>query len=134
MLSRVKILLISVLFVALPITASIASELTLTEATSGKAISLQQGALLTLKLPANPTTGYSWSMSVLPKGIVSQENGQSYESGQTNGHCVGTGGMEIWKIRGEKPGVSKLVFSYARPWEKGVPPVRILEQTIIVTP
>lgn len=134
MLLRVKILLISVLFVALPITASIASEPILTEVTSDKAITLQQGAILTLKLPANPTTGYSWSMRALPKGIVSQEKESRYESGQTNGHCVGTGGMEIWKFRGEKPGVTKLVFSYARPWEKGVPPVRVLEQTVIVTP
>ncbi|MEI6323385.1 MAG: protease inhibitor I42 family protein [bacterium] len=134
MLSRVKILLISFLFIALPNTASIASELTLTEATSGKAITLYQGEVLTLKLPSNPTTGYSWSIRALPKGIVSQEKERGYGCGQTNGHFVGMGGMEIWKFRGEKPGVSKLVFSYVRSWEKGVPAVRVLKQTVIVTP
>jgi len=47
---------------------------------------------------------------------------------------VGVGGTEIWRFRAVKVGRQTLRLDYARPWETGVAPVKIVSFNVVVQP
>jgi inhibitor of cysteine peptidase len=94
------------------------------------AIAVDVGQTFLIALDANVTTGYSWS--TLPgfnAGVIAVE-GSSYRS--PDGVLPGAGGTQIFIVRGLAAGKTKLLLGYARPFEKGTPPVRKAEFTIVV--
>lgn len=80
---------------------------------------LAVGKSVTIELPENVTTGYSWAMeetaSVNSGAVVVDDLGHRRSS-----DLVGAGGVHSWKLTGASPGKATLVLSYRRPWEKGV--------------
>lgn len=126
-----KIALIAVVLFLSLIPVMGASEITLTEQDASREVLLKKGELLVVRLPANPTTGYSWNLRISDKGILNQENAD-YHPSQNNGKRVGAGGEQYWKFRARKSGTTKLLFSYARPWEKGVPPSSQYQWNVMV--
>lgn len=81
-----------------------------------------------LRLPSNPSTGYSWTL--LGKGRESilafkekMVEGPE-EKDEVGGHAKGGSGHEIWKFNAAAPGRSDILLAYHRPWETAVPPVR----------
>lgn len=77
--------------------------------------------LVTLHLPANPTTGYSWYLVKYPHTYF-QVLKHVYLAPSTKN--VGAGGYDVWQFKA-KPGafvvprVFKIQMMYARPWEVG---------------
>ena len=71
-------------------------------------------------LPANPTTGYQWSVVSFDKNLLTL-NKSFFEQPKTN--LVGAGGQMHFTftlLRGKKyPEHSDIVFKYARSWEPG---------------
>jgi len=111
-----------------------AAEVALTEKDGPHLVRLQPGDLLSVSLPSNPTTGYSWSVCLSKQGILVRDEALSYRKHYERHSLVGAGGMESWKFKALQLGKTKLTFSYARPWEKGVPAARTLCWPILIKP
>ncbi len=91
---------------------------------NGKTITVNNGETFTVKLDENPTTGYSWNMTV-GNGlhIVSDR----YVPNTT--HLMGSGGYHEWTIKAVSNGTYKVSGIYKRPWE----PVAGNEQRFMLT-
>ena len=109
-----------------------AASLDVTGGESGKDLVLRRGDLLTVSLPSNRTTGYCWSPSFSTGGILATKGAGAYF--QDRPGRVGSGGTEKWTFRAVKPGTTTLTLCYARPWEKGVAPVKTVGWPVAVRP
>lgn len=70
-----------------------------------------------LRLPGNPTTGYSWQMIITPGIVIVNE---SYIPDDKSGTVVGSGGAYVWVMKTVQPGNQMISGVYARPWESNV--------------
>jgi predicted secreted protein len=80
---------------------------------------------ITIELDGNRTTGYSWTYTMEPDGIVreiSSEYRVKPETGEasaaTDGRATGRGGVFVFTFESLKAGTTKLHFEYVRPWER----------------
>ena len=67
-----------------------------------------------LRLPGNPTTGYSWQLDITPGIVILNE---SYLPDDKSGTLAGSGGTYAWTMRAVQPGNQVISGIYARPWE-----------------
>ena len=122
--------LIFSLLLLLSLGSTRAADVCVSERDTGKKIVLHCGDILVVRLPASPTTGYAWNLSISPSDLLIQEKAPQYQPSDSAGKLLGSGGFECWRFRFTKPGIARLSFAYARPWEKGVPPVRQLDFSV----
>src|ERR1700720_3844319 len=85
-------------------------------------IETKVGDTFTIPLEANHTTGYSWRLAKTPDPAILKQAGEKYEEDNSSG--VGAGGVETWTFQAMAKGATTLVFEYARPFEKNVPPAK----------
>ncbi|MCP0913650.1 MULTISPECIES: protease inhibitor I42 family protein [Legionella] len=82
-----------------------------------------------VKLPANPTTGYQWTIKKYNKNFFQLTSSQ-YVSPKTQ--LIGAGGemVYVFKLKAGKsyPEKTHMLFKYARPWE---PKSAILKKVVI---
>lgn len=109
-----------------------ASQIVLHDSSAGGQVIIRRGDVLVVKLSANRTTGYAWSALSTHLGKLQQEGHPLYQTSRDR-HLVGAGGVEIWSFRARHRGQTNLIFKYARPWERGVPPARTLFWPITIT-
>jgi len=91
---------------------------------SGGRFVLFQGEEVHIRLPANRSTGYSWSMiAETPSGDealhLMEEPAYSAEDG-----LPGRDGSEVWHFRAEATGPAMLYFTYRLPQDKDGLPAR----------
>jgi len=79
---------------------------------NGKAITVKSGETFTVKLDENPTTGYSWNMTV---GDGLKVVSDRYVANKTG--LIGSGGYHVWTIQATKAGTYQIKGVYKRPWE-----------------
>ena len=72
-----------------------------------------------LYFPANPTTGYSWTVEVEDEDIIAVEE-QYFEDSHAVG-MTGVGGTQWFHFDGLKEGNTSVKISYQRPWEENEP-------------
>ena len=111
-----------------------AAQLDLTEQENGKDLWMDRGDLLVFRLPSNPSTGYSWSVAASKPGLLLQQGEAICEIPKSAKGRLGAGGTEVWRFRAERAGTLTLTFSYARVWEKGLPPVKTLRWPVTIRP
>jgi inhibitor of cysteine peptidase len=70
-----------------------------------------------LRLPGNPTTGYTWQMNATQGIVIVNE---SYIPDDKSGTMVGSGGTYHWIMKPIQPGNQMISGVYARPWESNV--------------
>ena len=99
--------------------------------TGGK-LMLRRGDLLVIRLPSNRTTGYCWSVESSKHDVLKQEADVIYEKAGCGMVIAGAGGRETWKFHAIFAGLTTLRFYYSRPWERGVPPLRVVTWTVEV--
>lgn len=91
----------------------------ITENCNGKTIQVKQGDIFYLRLKENPSTGYSWKLS-LSKGLSLLSTRyyppESSKSGQRL--IVGAAGFHSWKIKAVAKGSQHVKGIYKRSWEK----------------
>lgn len=94
-----------------------AATVTITDADDGRAVALQRGQVVELRLNADRAAGFTWIpvQNVLP--VMNTDGVPLYES--DGDHAAGT---EIWRFIALEPGHAHLVFEYRRPFEPGTPP------------
>jgi predicted secreted protein len=85
-------------------------------------IESKAGDTFTIPLEANHTTGYSWRLAQTPDPAILKQAGEKYD--EDNSGSVGAGGVETWTFQAMAKGTVTLVFEYARPFEKNVPPAK----------
>jgi len=98
----------------------------LTESDNGKTIHIKEGHAFYLKLKENPSTGYSWKLSL--SGGLNQLSDKYYspESSKKGGKFViGAAGYHLWEIKAVAKGSQQVNAIYKRSWE----PVTGREQT-----
>lgn len=111
-----------------------AAQLDLTEQENGKDLWVDRGDSIVIHLPANPSTGYDWSYSASKPGLIRRE-GDVLREGKGNAKgMVGAPINEVWKLKAVRPGTLVITFTYARPWEKGIPPVKNLSWPVKIRP
>lgn len=89
------------------------AETNVTKADEGRVIVVNIGDAVSLELPGNPTTGYTWALDALDDVRLGVEaSGYRLE-----GPGVGTGGYETWKLRARRPGRTSVALKRWRSWE-----------------
>jgi inhibitor of cysteine peptidase len=71
------------------------------------------GETFTIRLHANPTTGFGWQ-AVYDEKALALVN-RTFEPGSPN---IGSGGEEVLTFRPLQPGRVSLLLELRRPWEK----------------
>jgi len=66
-----------------------------------------------IKLPGNPTTGYTWSYEIADTNIVKLVD----EDYKANSDLAGSSGIFTYNFKGVKHGSTDITFTYARSWE-----------------
>jgi predicted secreted protein len=78
------------------------------------------GAVIQLRLPENPTTGYIWNLSVTTGLTLVNE---TYVPDDPTGRLVGSGGAHVWFLEAVTAGDQTITGVYRRPWEPASPGV-----------
>ena len=84
----------------------------------------------TVELAGNPTTGYEWTYTISPDGVIKvvtddyiqDDNAKDYD---------GVGGTYVFTFESVAEGEAEIVFEYARSWETGPPANRAVYQAIV---
>ena len=84
---------------------------------------LKVGETRELELSGNPTTGYSWSLAEPLQSDSPVKVEIEYEGAEAPRGLVGRGGVFKVRYTGVTPGTTTVKLAYARPWEKGKPPI-----------
>jgi inhibitor of cysteine peptidase len=103
----------------------------LTPKDSGSTLTVSPGDTLTIRLPGNPTTGFTWA--ALPvDGKSVQFLSLDYVPDAHEPNHVGVGGIYIATFKAVQPGQSSLRLEEKRPWEKDQPPIHSFNLTVNV--
>lgn len=94
---------------------------------------LKPGQSLTIAMPSNSSTGYSWSLGAYDETVL--KPGQPFGEARTDSHpagMVGVGGQTHWTFTAAAPGQTVLNYSYGRSWERNTPPAETARYEIRV--
>lgn len=89
------------------------------------ALAETSGARVSVILEENPATGYAWNYIQSPEGIL-KEVASVYAQDADSEKLMGAGGKHIWTFEPAAQGGTVLHFAYARPFEEGIAPVRLV--------
>ena len=93
---------------------------------TARVITVNTGDTFTIKLNENPTTGYSWNLTL---GDGLQLVSDQYTANEVPSGIVGSGGYHEWVVKAVTPGSYVVTGIYKRPWE----PMSDSEQTYTLT-
>jgi inhibitor of cysteine peptidase len=99
---------------------------------NSKTIHVLPGKTICVKLKANHTTGYSWSLAAVDKSVLEVGEEGEYESDPHPEGMVGVGGNEVWSFKAIAAGETEISLVYVRPWEKDEPPAMTFNLKVIV--
>ncbi|WP_440953370.1 protease inhibitor I42 family protein [Methanococcoides sp. FTZ1] len=85
-----------------------------TKASNGSDVSIEQNGIIVLKLDENPTTGYSWNLTV-PEGMTLV--GDEFVIAPDDEGLVGAGGVHEWELQADSEGTYEIFAIYKRSWE-----------------
>ena len=112
-------------------TSSVSPEVVSVDASySGTQVNLSVGQLLVVTLDSNPSTGYSWSITMNSDETVLNKMENKYVAPETV--VPGAGGKEVWTFKALKTGTSFVSMGYVRPWQTGTPPARSFSLIVAV--
>ncbi len=75
------------------------------------------GDKITVKLCANPSTGFQWKYETVGDTVLNEED-HDFEEPQDE-KVVGAAGKEVWTFEAIEKGRTELRMEYSRPWEGG---------------
>jgi inhibitor of cysteine peptidase len=104
----------------------------ITDAADGARVRLATAQELVVSLEGNQTTGFRWVLTRAAAPILAQVGDAVYTARGGEGRLAGSGGVTTFRFKGEKAGESQLVFTYRRPWETNIPPVRTVRFDVLV--
>jgi inhibitor of cysteine peptidase len=90
-------------------------------------VTIPVNACIQFVVPANPTTGYSWTVNESTGLIVNEQ----YEATPVPEGWVGGGGYQYYSLTAEKAGTYTFKAVYSRPWETDAEPIYTIDQTLV---
>ncbi|AEF81614.1 protease inhibitor I42 family protein [Leadbettera azotonutricia] len=78
---------------------------------------------ITFEFEGNQTTGYNWTYTMVPEGIV-REVSAEYKKDKNASGRAGAGGRFVFMFEGLAQGETVLNFQYSRPWEGDAEPAK----------
>jgi len=109
-----------------------AARVRLNEADSGRTLELHLADRLDVVLEGNPTTGYRWELVTVDKSILKPTGASGKPDYKPDSSALGAGGKFTFTFEAATAGQTKLQLIYHRSFEKGVPPVKTFEATVVV--
>ena len=106
------------------------AEVAVTPADNGRVVAVKVGDTISVRLPENPTTGYSWAID----SIYAQRLDAGAPANQGEGAGLGTGGVKTWKLVARAPGRTRLGLKRWRHWEGDTSIVERCSVTIDIRP
>ncbi len=103
-------------------TKSAIPAVTLTDRDNGTDVDLTSGGTLIVKLPSNPSTGYSWAVAGDPSPLKLHRT--SFVQKSHSGQMVGSSGTQVLRFGANSVGMGNLTVIYRRSWEYNVPPLK----------
>src|SRR5208337_23063 len=88
---------------------------------NGKEVDLPQGGTLVVRLEANPSTGYSWTVKGDPSPLKLVK--LSYRKNNSN-RAAGAPSTQELRLAATSSGIVLLDLEYRRPWEYNAAPAR----------
>jgi len=95
----------------------------------GREVTLQKGQTLTIKLEANPTTGYAWEF-VESEGAILRLAGEA--EFEADSDLLGAPGTQTLRFEAVETGQMELRLVYQRPWETDVEPLETFTVQVTV--
>lgn len=89
---------------------------------NGSRIFLTQGDRIAVRLPSNPSTGYSWAIAANAPSVLQSGGDATYEPPAKP--MPGAGGFQTFEFRVAGGGATSLELVYRKPSEKDAPPAR----------
>jgi inhibitor of cysteine peptidase len=102
-----------------------------TSTNAGRTISVSSGTVFGIVLDANPTTGYSWSITAQPDPSVVVAVDSQFIPPSTA--LPGAPGRECFRFQAAGAGQTNIGFAYARPFEPDAPPAQTAEVQVSVS-
>jgi len=90
---------------------------------SGSQVEISVGDSLTITLPSDPRTGYSWSSWVSDEIILEQSDNKYIGR-------LGAGGKEIWTFKALMEGTCTIEMDYRPPQEEDATPAQTFALTV----
>lgn len=109
---KYRFMLIMVLAAACCTAFATAAVFPVSEKDNGRTISARVGDTVLLKLQENPSTGYTWTLSVTPGLIVTRD-----QHSPSILRRMGAPGTHEWQIRVMQSGDQTISAIYSRAWE-----------------
>ncbi|MDI6901394.1 MAG: protease inhibitor I42 family protein [Anaerosomatales bacterium] len=113
---RIKVMVAAFVVAALLAVAgcdAAASEVIIDDQDDGGSVRLGIGQVLVVRLPANPTTGFTWTAAETPAFL--ERLGEPEFSPESD--ALGAGGIQEFRYAASEPGEGSLELEYARSWE-----------------
>lgn len=92
----------------------------------GKVNVIKKGDNFKIVLDENLTSGYVWTYKTDNKAVALMDERKIV----IEPNVVGTPYKKVWRFEGRKKGTYKINYTYARPWEKDIPPIKTVEYTV----
>ena len=102
----------------------------LAEEDNDRTITLKVGDSLEIVLGGNPTTGYLWEMGPWDGKAMVQVGEVAYKA---ESNAMGSGGHFTFCFKAAAKGKADLRWSYRRPFEKKVAPVKTFQAHVVVS-
>ncbi len=104
--------------------------LSLTTDDNGKEITLPKNGQLLVRLPGNPSTGFSWVLNGDPSPLVLVTT--DYQRGSQRTGMMGAPQTQQLRFKANGAGTASLHLAYRRPWEKEVAAAKTFDVTVRV--
>jgi len=128
---RVNILrLLALLAAACSTGGSFKSDRILTAADAGMVL-LQSDDQFSVKLDANPTTGFAWKVLISNENLLIRQGEPVYTPSPSEVSAVGVGGTETFTYRIVDSGETDLRFEYRRSFESAEP-AKVVTFSVVV--
>jgi len=121
--------LLTILVIIMSLGACVREPVNLSEEDAGRTAELRAGDRLEVVLNGNPTTGYRWGVASVDPAVLRQFGEPEFKP---DTKAIGSGGKVILRFEAAAPGQTVLQLIYHRTWEKGIPPVKTFEVTVVV--
>ena len=99
-----------------------ASIVTVTEADNGKAVELNAGQTLQVKLASNPSTGYDWTLDGDPSPLKLVKS--FHQANKKTAGMPGAPQTTVFKLSAASAGAANVRLVYRRSWEYNVAPAK----------
>jgi inhibitor of cysteine peptidase len=107
-----------------------AEEYKLSEESGGQTIQMKKGDTLSVRLKAQPGTGYGWSVKTPDPPLLNQMGDMKRDP---LGGMPGAYEYQVFLFGAQQEGTCVLELDYLRPWEKDKPPARVFRVTIQIS-